>query len=791
MKEGTEGDLEPGASGTGRERGATFGVELRRLRKLAGLSQEELAARAGLTSKAVSVLERGERKRPYPHTVRSLADALGLSDAERASLLAAVPRRGVASLTSEGKATPVVALPVPLASLVGREWEVGEIGRLLVEDATRLLTLTGPGGIGKTSLGIEATRRTAGRFPGGVAFVALAPLGDASLVMPTVSQVLDLGETAGVSPLEAISQHLRDKTFLLLLDNFEHVLEAAPEVVALLGSCPGLRVLVTSRASLRVRGEQEYPVSSLAVPDPARSPEAEEVAGTPAVELFVERARSASPAFELTDANAAAVAAICWRLDGLPLALELAAAQTRYLGPTELLARLDQALQARGARDLPERQRTMRSTIDWSHDLLNERERNLFERLSVFAGGFTLGAAEKVGGDEDAFVRLGNLVDQSLVVAEPNFEGGARYRMLEPIRQYALDRLRGSGEENEVRRGHALWYTRFAEEADEGLAGPDQGGWLDRLEAEHDNLRAASRWSIEGNDPEGGLRLAAALWRMWNARGYMQEGRDWLVKALASAEDRPWVVRAKALNVAGAIAYQQGDIDAARELFEESIGVSRELGDESYFSRAACNLANVMLDSGEYARARELYGQCLAIDRRLGDKSRMAYSLGGLADVYYSTGDLAAGADYYRRSLALHRELDDRRSIALTMHNLGEIALKRDDLDKAEDLYKESLEMAREIGDRWLTIQMLAGLATLIALRGDRERAVSVLAAVDSLRKEIGFELQSDALANHERTVELSHATLPADRFEAAWNKGSAMSLEEVASYVLQGENAI
>jgi predicted ATPase/DNA-binding XRE family transcriptional regulator len=789
VEECTEGDRAPSVSG--RERGATFGVELRRLRQAAGLTQEELAASAGLTAKAVSVLERGERKRPYPHTVRSLADALGLSEGERASLLAAVPGRGGATPAVSDTAAPVFAPPMPLTRLVGREREVGEIDRLLGEDAVRLLTLSGPGGIGKTSLGIEAARRAAGRYPGGVAFVALAPLGDASLVMPTISQTLGLREEAGVHPLEALSRHLRDKTFLLLLDNFEHVVGAAPEVADMLGSCPGLRVLATSRASLRVRGEREYPVSPLAVPDPTRSPGAEEVGATPAVELFVGRAKAASPSFGLTKANAAAVAAICWRLDGLPLALELAAAQARFLGPTALLARLDRALEAEGARDLPERQRTMRNTIDWSRDLLSEPEKELFERLSVFAGGFSLEAAEEVGDVQDAFALLGNLVEQSLVVAEASSEGWMRYRMLEPIRQYAAGRLAQTGEEWEVRRKHALWYTRFAEEAEEQLAGPEQGGWLDRLEAEHDNLRAALRWSLSGNDPEGGLRLAADLWRMWNARGYMQEGRDWLEKALASADDRPSTVRAKALNVAGAISYQQGDIAAARGLFEESIGVSRELGEEGYVSTVTCNLANVMLDLGEHARARELFEQCLIIDQRLGDKSRTAYSLGGLADVYYATGELDKAVDHYARSLVLHRELDDRRSVALTLHNLGEIALKRNDSERAEDLYKESLQMAREIDDRWLTVQILPGLASLFALRDHHQRALSVLAAADATRREIGFEFQADALADHDRTVELARAALPGDRYEAAWQKGSAMSLEEVTGYVLEGESAL
>ncbi|HET7272215.1 MAG TPA: helix-turn-helix domain-containing protein, partial [Rubrobacter sp.] len=372
---------------------APFGPRLRRLREAAGLTQEELASRAGLTAKAVSALERGERKRPYPHTVRSLAEALELSERERTVLTEAVPGRDGTPPATEAATTSQFTLPAPLTPLLGREREVEEIDNLLRQAAVRLLTLTGPGGIGKTRLVTEVARKAGSDFPDGVAFVALAPLGDAALVMPTASQVLGLREVAGIHPLEALRQHLRDRRFLLVLDNFEHVAEAAPEVVDLLGSCPNLSVLVTSRAPLRVRGEREYSVSSLGVPDPTRIPEAKEVAGTPAAQLFVERAEEASPSFALTEANAASVAAICWRLDGLPLALELAAARARFLGPTALLSRLDKALEAGGARDLPKRQQTMRATLDWSHDLLHEPEKELFRRLSVFAGGFTLEAA--------------------------------------------------------------------------------------------------------------------------------------------------------------------------------------------------------------------------------------------------------------------------------------------------------------------------------------------------------------------------------------------------------------
>jgi predicted ATPase/DNA-binding XRE family transcriptional regulator len=774
------------------QRGVTFGATLRELRDAAGLTQEELASRAGLTAKAVSALERGARKRPYPHTVRALAEALDLSDDERAVLIEAVPRRDGDVPSPEAAATTSQStLPTSLTPLLGREREVEEIVGLLRRASVRLLTLTGPGGIGKTRLSIEAAQKAGDHFPDGVAFIGLAPLADAALVVPTIAQTLGLREIEGRSAREALYAYLKDKRLLLVLDNLEHLLEVVPEVISLLEGCPDLTVLATSRAPLRVRGEQEYPVGPLRVPDPTRTPLLQEVSGAAAVELFVERARAASPSFDLTDSNAAAVAAICWRLDGLPLALELAAARARFLGPTALLSRLDRALEAGGARDLPERQRTMRATLDWSHDLLHEPEKELFRRLSVFAGGWTLEAAEAVGeaeevDGEDILALLGNLVEQSLVVAEGAADGSVRYGMLEPVRQYALEKLEESGEA-EVRRRHALWYTWFAGEAEKELAGPDQGEWFDRLETEHDNLRTALLWSLEGNEPDTGLRLAAALWRMWNARGYMQEGRGWLERALSSAGGLPSPERARALNGAGVIAYQQGDLHSAKELFEKSIEMGRALGDKGIVSRATGNLANFMLGVNEFTRARDLFEQSLVMDRELDDRSRIAYSLGGLADVYYSMGDIDKGVEYYEQSLALHRELDDRRSIGITLNNLGELAQLQGDLEKAEDLYKQSMTVVREIDDRWLTVHVLMTMGSLSALQNRQERAVRILAAVDALRRKIGFEFQAHTLADYERAVQLAREALTAEQFEAAWQRGSGMSLGEAARYAMSG----
>jgi len=550
---------------------------------------------------------------------------------------------------------------------LGREREVEEINGLLLgrDAAVRLLTLTGPGGIGKTRLGIEAARKAGSHFSDGVAFVALAPLGHAALVVPTVSRVLGLREAMGVPSLEVLRQHLRERKFLLVLDNFEHVAEAAPEVVDLLGSCLDLFVLVTSRAPLRVRGEREYPVSPLAVPDPNRMPEAKEVAQTPAAELFIERAEDASPAFELTQANAAAVASICWRLDGLPLALELAAAQTGFLGPTALLSRLDQALQAGGARDLPERQRTMRATLDWSHELLHEPERELFRRLSIFAGGFTLEAAEDVCAAgtveaEEVLVLLGNLVEQSLVVAETSPEGRTRYRMLEPVRQYALEWLRESGEEDEVRRRHVRRYLALAEEAEPRIKGHEQVEWLDILEAENDNLRAAIGWSLEAGDAQTAARFGWALSMYWVMHTRQDEGRLLMVQTLSQADGLPSEMRAKALWALAACMYGSRDDERLMAVAEEGASLFRRAGDRPGEAYMLTMWSLAAMGLGDLDRATRSLEEALESSRKQGDAWGSAHMLIHLASVSFRRSDHPRAARYAEEALTLTRQTGDR-----------------------------------------------------------------------------------------------------------------------------------
>jgi predicted ATPase len=483
---------------------------------------------------------------------------------------------------------------------------------LLARAEVRLLTLTGVGGVGKTRLAVEAARLS----PGEAAFVALAPIEDPALLAATVLRSLGAAGPEGGVPLETLAAHLGENSLVLVLDNFEHLLDAAPEVAYLIEACPGLTVLATSRAPLRVRGEMEYPVAPLALPPTTRSPSEGDVAGSPSGLLFVERARSTSSGFRLTEENVADVAAICWRLAGIPLAIELAAAKTRFLDPATLLSRLDRALSSAWDRDLPERQRTMRATLDWSYGLLPEGERELFRRLSVFVGGFTLPAAETVGSAgrvdaEDVLERLETLVEQSLVAADPGTGGGMRYGMLEPLRQYAAEKLEESQEGEQTRRWHATHYLDLGERAASELWGPRQAGWLEGLERENGNLRAAITWATGAGEPEAAGRLCWALWPFWWTRGHHREGRRLSEHVLDSG--LPAIRRARVLPVAATMFYAQNEHDAAEARWSEGLSVSVREEDALAEGYCRAGLGLVDLARGNPDTAASRFGEALPI----------------------------------------------------------------------------------------------------------------------------------------------------------------------------------
>jgi predicted ATPase len=670
-----------------------------------------------------------------------------------------------------------------------------EIARFL--HAVRLLTLTGTGGVGKTRLAIAAAWETKELFPDGVVFVGLAPLGDAALVLPATAQALGLREAEGRTPREVLQALLREKRLLLVLDNFEHVVDAAPEVAALIGGCEGLTVLVTSRAPLRVRGEQDYPVGPLALPASTRSPSARDVLKSPSGRLFTERARAASATFSITDYNAEDVATICWRLAGLPLALELAAAKARFLAPAALLSRLDQALSTSAGRDLPARQRTMRATLAWSHELLSEPEQDLFRRLSVFAGGFTLEAAEAVGAvggaadGVDAGSVLGlleGLVGHSLVLAETD-GAEARYAMLEPIRQYAVEKLGDSGEAEEARRRHAEHHLALAQLAGPGLkGGPEQATWLRRLEAEHDNLRVALGWFLDHGRVEDIALMGWPLWRFWWLHGHFSEGRRWTEEALARTADPPAAAQAKLLFVAGTLAQGQGDWEAARLIHQESLALFRRMGDEEGALHPLGSASIVALGQKRYEEGFALAEECVNLGLALGDKRPPSVISGFAAAAALTLGDFVRARRLAERGLSLAREIGARDGASVALHTLAAIARTEGDHGRAARFFGEGLTLSAEIRDHTNVALCLEGLAGLDASEGDLARAARLWGASEALLEtvEVTAYLNTPDRSLHRGEVAAARERLGERPWERAWAEGRAMNTERAVEYALE-----
>ncbi|MFL5807405.1 MAG: ATP-binding protein [Roseiflexaceae bacterium] len=697
----------------------------------------------------------------------------------------------------------------------------------------RLVTLSGPGGVGKTRLALALAAALQDAFADGVWFVGLASIRAPDLVLAAIAQVLGVKENGGQPLIETLKIFLHEKQSLLVLDNFEQVEAAAPLIAALLASAPRLKALVTSRALLHLSGEHEFAVSPLAVPDLRRLPTADALAQYAAVELFVQRVQAMKPSFALTAANAHAVAEICARLDGLPLAIELAAARSKLFAPAALLARLRPRLTilTGGPRDVPLRHQTLRNTIDWSYDLLAHDEQILFTRLGVFVGGCTLEAAEAVCNADNHLAAhvldlITSLLNKSLLRQEDQQDGEPRFTMLETIREYALERLAASGSGETLRQAYAVYYLALAERAAPELTGACQEEWLERLRREHDNVRAVLGWSLDTQHVEIAARIGGALWRFWFVCGYWSEGRQWLASVLTYRAELPASVQATALHGAGTLALYQSDYHQATALLEAGLEIQRALEDQGGVSTSLIYLGAIFLDQGDYDHARVYNEECLEIRRALGDRRGVATALNNLGNVALSQNDFAKAQELYSESLALCRAVGDKVEIANAINNLGLTAYYQGDHEQAMTLYRQSLDLFQKVGDQSGEANGLCNMGAVATAQGDLAPATAYLArslqlyrmlnsprgvaecfellagvaaaqsqatrtarllgAAEALRELIAAPLSAVERMGCEQAVSTTRAQIDPATYAAAWAEGRALTLEQAIAYALQ-----
>jgi predicted ATPase/class 3 adenylate cyclase len=678
-------------------------------------------------------------------------------------------------------------LPVQLTSFIGREDEIAAVGGLL--DSARLVTLTGPGGTGKTRMALQVAADRLTRYADGAFFVDLAPVTDPSLVASAVASSTGVREAADKPLVSTLAESFRDKELLLVLDNFEQVTEAAPMVADLLGAAGRLTVLVTSRAVLHVSGEHEYPVPPLRVPDPAHLPPLPELSTYEGVTLFVERARAALPEFGVTDESWPAIARIVARLDGLPLAIELAAAKVKLLAPEQILARLDDRLAflAGGPRDLPARQRALRETIAWSHGLLRSEEQTLLSRLGVFAGGWTLDSAEAICRPGDigleALEGLSALLDQSLIRRDEGIHGESRFMMLETIREFALEQLTARGEGNDVARRHAEHFTAVAEATEPQLTKSSDA--VERIDHDHDNFRAALMWAISANDAQLGMRLGFALWRFWQLRSHLSEGRMWFDRLLAlpSAAART-AARAKGLTGAAGIAYWQNDYPAATAWYEEAEAIFRELGDKPGLADALYNVGSMAAIAGDMQRVRTAFDEGAGIAREIGHDQLVKLYLEAEGYMAFMSDDFETARRLLGEALALAEQGDDLLVIVTGHHTVGQVARLQGRYADAAGHYRTAIRMAQRLGDTVALTEPLQGLAAVLIATGDAERGVRLLGAHAAIREQAGGGPPPEWLRLGDPFSE-AKAQLGEERYDSAWEAGRAFSVDQAVADAL------
>jgi predicted ATPase/transcriptional regulator with XRE-family HTH domain len=778
MVDGDGVDLDKGTE-------AGLGASLKSLRIAAGLTQEELAEQAGVSARTVSDVERGLRDVVHLDTARRLASALRLQDEARRWFEALARGRSMGDVPRT-KGGELPAVPTPL---LGRSAELERITALLLTGGVRLLTLTGPGGIGKTRLAVEATQALAPSFPDGVFFVSLGEVMDASLVASELARTIGAVDT-GLGFEQILAERLAGRRVLIVLDTFEHLMPAAPLVYSLFLACPETSFLVTSRSALRVRGEQEFPVPPLESPTGVPGGEPDDIMRWPATVLFWDRARAVRPDLPLDAESVSLVVEICRRLDGLPLAIELAAARVKHLPLAAIRGQLEHRLEflVGGPLDLPLRQRAIRDTVAWSYGLLDGRAQLLFRRLSVFAGGWGLddvpgvcGATTEIG---DPLEGISALVDQSLVVVLRN-SAEARYDMLDVIREYAARRLAQAGEDDEISRRHALHFLHLAEETEPRLVRTGHQRWFQRLDVERANLRAGMAWVIQQGETVLALRYMVALWRHWRHLGDFAEGRWWLDTALALPGPAPVSLRAKALWAAEALAFPQGDHERMTELAAEAYELAQQSEDRMDLRNALTGRGMAAMVRGRYTEALEPFRESVAICAQLGSSWQLGTSYLNLGTALLHAGFHDNAVATLQKGGRVYRQLGDEVFAARTDNTIAHAALARGDVDEADSLARTALRTASEQQERQGIGDGLHTLAAVAAARSDPDRAATLTGAAAAVRETIAARPGLFDLAIPGRFLEAIEGAVSAERWQRAWSAGYELDAEAAVAYAL------